>query len=131
VVTWCPTKNFGPIGSAVLTFIGSKQTGKPNLCIDKVVISVCLSGCLFVCISDHNSRTSGEISLHVNCPNWQKKVSLSQVEKLGSSFSTCESETFFASLDNLHLQISKRVALTLKFKWKVAVQQFPAASSHT
>ena len=28
------TKNLGPIGSAVLTFIGYKQTDKPNLCID-------------------------------------------------------------------------------------------------
>ena len=25
---WCPTKNLGPIGSAVLTFIGYKQTNK-------------------------------------------------------------------------------------------------------
>ena len=39
---WCPTKNLGPIGSAVLTFIGykqtdkqtNKQTDKPNLYID-------------------------------------------------------------------------------------------------
>ena len=42
----CPTKNLGPIGSAVLTFIGlldtnkqtdkqtNKQTDKPNLYID-------------------------------------------------------------------------------------------------
>ena len=34
----CPTKNLGPIGSAVLTFIGYKQTDrqtdKPNLYID-------------------------------------------------------------------------------------------------
>ena len=28
MVTWCPTKNLGPIGSAVLTFIGYKQTNK-------------------------------------------------------------------------------------------------------
>ena len=42
--TWCPTKNLGPIGSAVLTFIGYKQTDtqtdtqtdKPNLYIDAV-----------------------------------------------------------------------------------------------
>ena len=38
MVTWCPTKNLGPIGSAVLTFIGykqtDKQTDKPNLYID-------------------------------------------------------------------------------------------------
>ena len=42
MVTWCPTKNFGPIGSAVLTFIGykhtdkqtKKQTDKPNLYIE-------------------------------------------------------------------------------------------------
>ena len=27
-------KNLGPIGSAVLTFIGHKQTDKPNLYID-------------------------------------------------------------------------------------------------
>ena len=41
---WCPTKNLGPIGSAVLTFIGykrtdkqtDKQTDKPNLYIDKM-----------------------------------------------------------------------------------------------
>ena len=25
---WCPPKNLGPIGSAVLTFIGYKQTNK-------------------------------------------------------------------------------------------------------
>ena len=39
----CPTKNSGPIGTAVLTFIGykqtdrqtNKQTDKPNLYIDK------------------------------------------------------------------------------------------------
>jgi len=38
VVTWGPTKNLDPIGSAVLTFIGykqtDKQTDKPNLYID-------------------------------------------------------------------------------------------------
>ena len=37
-ITWCPTKNLGPIGSAVLTFIEykqtNKQTDKPNLYID-------------------------------------------------------------------------------------------------
>ena len=39
MVPRCPTKNLGPIGSAVLTFIGYKQTDrqtdKPNLYIDK------------------------------------------------------------------------------------------------
>ena len=38
MVTWCPTKNLGPIGSAVLTFIGYKQTDKqrdkPSLYIE-------------------------------------------------------------------------------------------------
>ena len=42
MVTWGPTKNLGPIGSAVLTFIGykqtdnqtNKQTDKPNLYIE-------------------------------------------------------------------------------------------------
>ena len=29
-----PQKNLGPIGSAVLTFIGYRQTEKPNLYID-------------------------------------------------------------------------------------------------
>ena len=29
-----PQKNFGPIGSVVLTFIGYKQIDKPNLYID-------------------------------------------------------------------------------------------------
>ena len=28
MVTWCPTKKLGPIGSAVLTFIGYKQTDR-------------------------------------------------------------------------------------------------------
>ena len=32
-VTRDPSKNLGPIGSAVLTFIGYKQTDKPNLYI--------------------------------------------------------------------------------------------------
>ena len=40
MVTWCPTKNLGPLGSAVLTFIGykqtDKQTNKPNLYIDLI-----------------------------------------------------------------------------------------------
>jgi len=33
---WCPTKNVGPIGSAILTFLldTNKQTDKPNLYID-------------------------------------------------------------------------------------------------
>jgi len=38
VVTWFPTKNLGPIGSAVLAFNGYKQTDrhpdKPNSYID-------------------------------------------------------------------------------------------------
>ena len=29
------TQNLGPIGSAVLTFIGHKQTDKPNLYIER------------------------------------------------------------------------------------------------
>ena len=28
MITWCPTKNLGPIGSVVLTFIGYKQTNR-------------------------------------------------------------------------------------------------------
>ena len=43
----CPTKNLVPIGSAVLTFIGykqtdrqrNKQTDKPNLYIDKTFLA--------------------------------------------------------------------------------------------
>ena len=33
VVTWCPTKKLDPIGSAILTFIGYKQTSKKNIMI--------------------------------------------------------------------------------------------------
>jgi len=48
-------KNLGPIGSAVLTFIGHKQTNrqtdKPNLYINLA----CLSVCLFV----SNKRQNG------------------------------------------------------------------------
>ena len=44
MITWCPTKKLGPIGSAVLTFIGYKQTDtqtdKPNLYIDSTYIFV-------------------------------------------------------------------------------------------
>ena len=47
MVPRCPTKNLGPIGSAVLTFIGykqtdrqtDKQTDKPNLYIDLCVFN--------------------------------------------------------------------------------------------
>ena len=50
MVTLCPTKNLGPIGSAVLTFIGYKQTDKqtptqtdkPNLYIDSGYIYICI-----------------------------------------------------------------------------------------
>ena len=36
MVTWGPTQNLGPIGSAVLTFIGYKQTNKhPNKKTDR------------------------------------------------------------------------------------------------
>ena len=45
-----PTKNLGLIGSAVLTFIGYKQTDKPNLYIEV--------GILFVSMSDCNSNLS-------------------------------------------------------------------------
>ena len=37
MVTWCPIQNLGPIGLAVLTFIGYKQTDKPNLYIEFVI----------------------------------------------------------------------------------------------
>ena len=36
MVTWCPTNSLGPIGSAVLMFIGYKPTDKPNLYIDSL-----------------------------------------------------------------------------------------------
>ena len=70
-----PTKNVGPIGLAVLTFIGykqtnkqtNKQTDKTNLYIDKVVISVCLFVCPIIThkpldrvASNLNSRESEE-----------------------------------------------------------------------
>ena len=41
-------KKLGPIGSVVLTFIGYKQTGKPNLCRwDYVRINLSYSYCFF------------------------------------------------------------------------------------
>ena len=50
VVTSCPTKNLGPIGSAVLTFIGYKQTDKQTnkqtsqiyIQIDNLILKVVL-----------------------------------------------------------------------------------------
>ena len=70
MVTWCPTKNLGPIGSAVLTFIGYKQTDrhpntqtdKPNLYIDidvydlSIDINKCLNFYLNNCYIFQNSR---------------------------------------------------------------------------
>ena len=35
---WDPTKNLGPIGSTVSTFIGHKQTDKQNIYIYKIII---------------------------------------------------------------------------------------------
>ena len=47
---WCPTENLGPIGSAVLTFIGFKQTDTQAKFMYRQIKSshLCLGVCLFV-----------------------------------------------------------------------------------
>ena len=57
---WCPTKKLGPIGSAVLTFVGYKQTDKPNLYIDSLELH-----CQLLCwiLSTHNLNSLISISI--------------------------------------------------------------------
>jgi len=61
VVTWCPTKNLGLIGSAVLTFIGNKQKDRQAKFIYRFSLSVCLFGCLSVSLCPLNVKTAEPI----------------------------------------------------------------------